>query len=76
MMATKGLNVEDYDAGTCTAAGCKGSSLFRVDRTDTGSAWQFNWEGARAGAALFWGGRGGSDTGSIWPQCHQTCSST
>jgi len=44
MMVTRGVRVENFDAGTCTAAGCQGNSLFRVDRTDTGSAWQFNWE--------------------------------
>lgn len=48
MMATKGIVVEGADLGTCTAAGCVGNSLFRVDRQYTGSAWQFNWEGGHS----------------------------
>lgn len=48
MMSTRGLSFEDVDFGSsCTDAGCRGNALFRVDRTNTGSSWQFNWEGAQ-----------------------------
>jgi hypothetical protein len=46
MMVTKGIRAEGFDTGTCTADGCSGNSLFRLDRTTAGSSWQFNWEGA------------------------------
>ena len=42
-MATQGVRVLGADLGGCTAASCAVNSVFRVDRTDTGSAWQFNW---------------------------------
>lgn len=45
MMATKAISIVGADLGTCGATTCSGNSVFRVDRTETGSAWQFNWLG-------------------------------
>jgi hypothetical protein len=54
MMATKGITVVDFDAGTCTASGCTGNSLFRcaagmgspaAARGALGTSFHCEWQG-------------------------------